>query len=218
MPSPSTIGGGTTVRGNIHSEGDLDIYGRVEGSVVARGDLLIGAGALVQSDVSGRRVVVQGAVAGNVTAEEAIVLEDGARVVGDLGAPRIGIRPGALVRGNVSTEGGLPAPKPRAAAAATRGVGPMTTQSGRAPAAREQQRPEPTRPAARPLPPPARPAPAPARPATPPRVEAVSHEAEPTRAAPAAEGSSRGAGAPPPPVVPSLGKGAKGSLRRKGAR
>src|SRR6185369_1948958 len=103
MDTASTIGRGTFVRGSVHGDGDLEILGRVEGSVTVSGELTIGDGALIKSDVSGRRVVVFGAVAGNVSATEAIVLEPGARVVGDLGAPQIGIRPGALVRGNVST-------------------------------------------------------------------------------------------------------------------
>src|SRR6516164_3683434 len=107
--STSTIGRGTVVRGSVRGEGDLEILGRVEGSVAVSGELSIGEGALVRSDVSGRRVTVRGAVAGNVSAAEAILLEPGARVVGDLGAPQIGIRPGALVRGLVSTGGPLAA-------------------------------------------------------------------------------------------------------------
>src|SRR5271155_863154 len=99
----STIGRGTVVRGSVRGDGDLEILGHVEGSVAVSGELSIGEGALIKSDVSGRRVTVHGAVAGNVSATEAIVLEAGARVVGDLGAPQIGIRPGALVRGMVST-------------------------------------------------------------------------------------------------------------------
>src|SRR5580698_3894348 len=103
MNGASTIGQGTLVRGSVRGEGDLEVLGRVEGSVAVGGELSIGEGALVKSDVSGLRVVVRGAVLGDVSAEESIVLEAGARVVGDLGAPRIGIRPGALVRGNVAT-------------------------------------------------------------------------------------------------------------------
>src|SRR6478672_6088259 len=111
MADASTIGRGTVVRGSVQGEGDLEILGRVEGSVAVSGELTIGDGALLRSDARGRRVVVRGAVAGNVSATEAIVLEPGARVVGDLGAPQIGIHPGALVRGMVSTEGaGAPAP------------------------------------------------------------------------------------------------------------
>src|SRR5688500_9854587 len=107
MASVSTIGRGSVVRGSVHGEGDLEILGRVEGSVAVSGELTIGEGALIRSDVTGRRVVVRGAIAGNVSAAEAIVLEPGARVVGDLGAPQIGIQPGALVRGHVSTRGPL---------------------------------------------------------------------------------------------------------------
>src|SRR5580693_7712368 len=119
MSVASTIGQGTLVRGSVRGEGDLEILGRVEGRVAVGGELSIGEGALVKSDVSGRRVVVRGAVLGNVSAEESILLDEGARVVGDLGAPRIGIRPGALVRGNVGTGAPLQqAAAPVAAAAA----------------------------------------------------------------------------------------------------
>jgi cytoskeletal protein CcmA (bactofilin family) len=114
----STIGRSTVVRGSVRGDGDLVVEGRVEGSVAVGGDLTLGESALVKSDVSGRRVVVRGAVLGNVSAEESLVLERGARVVGDLASPQIGIRPGALLRGNVSTEGnGAPARPARAAAA-----------------------------------------------------------------------------------------------------
>ncbi|KYF74429.1 hypothetical protein BE17_18080, partial [Sorangium cellulosum] len=103
MAAQSTIGPTTAIRGNVQGDGDLEILGRVEGSVVVNGDVTIGEGALIQSDVRGRRVIVRGAVAGNVSGEEAVILEPGARVVGDLGAPQIGIQAGALVRGNVTT-------------------------------------------------------------------------------------------------------------------
>ena len=121
MSSVSTIGLGTTVRGSIRGEGDLEIHGRVEGSVVVTGEVIITETALLKSDVRGRRIIVRGAVAGDISADESIVLEAGARVLGDLGAPQIGIRPGGMVRGNVSTGGPLPETKSAPAAAAPAG-------------------------------------------------------------------------------------------------
>ncbi len=118
MTTPSTIGRGTTIRGSIRGDADLDIHGFVEGSVVVKGELIIGETALIKCDVSGRRVIVRGAVAGNVSAEELIIVEPGARIVGDIGAPQIGIRPGGLVRGHVATGAPLPARAPQPAAAA----------------------------------------------------------------------------------------------------
>lgn len=232
VETASTIGRGTVVRGSVHGEGDLEILGRVEGSVGVSGELVIGETALVKSDVSGSRVIVRGAVAGNVSATESILLEAGARVVGDLGAPQIGIRPGALVRGLVATGGSLAAsaPAPGRATAATRTRPAPAAVSPKPPAQPVRQAAARPAPAARPVP---APAPAPRL-----RVEApttTSLHVEPQRVeeAPphptelehaeaqedeASEGEAREHGGPPPPVVPQIRKGAKASLRRKGAR
>ena len=53
-PDPS-LALGTVVRGGIRGDGDLEILGRVEGSVVVDGEVVVGEGALVKSDVRGRR-------------------------------------------------------------------------------------------------------------------------------------------------------------------
>ncbi|MCQ6458717.1 bactofilin family protein, partial [Vibrio parahaemolyticus] len=66
--------------------------------------------------ISARRIVVRGAVKGDLVAEEAVILESGARVVGDLRAPRISIAQGGLVRGHVQT-GAAGAARPRSASA-----------------------------------------------------------------------------------------------------
>jgi cytoskeletal protein CcmA (bactofilin family) len=238
MTTPSTIGRGTTIRGSIRGDGDLDLHGFVEGSVTVAGELLIGETALVKSDVSARRVIVRGAVAGNVSAEELIVLEAGARVVGDIGAPQVGIRPGALVRGNVATGAPLPARAEQPATAATaqapqRGrpaaqPAPTPARAAAPPAriaAPAATRPAPA-PAARPAPAPARPAPArpaPARPAAArPAAAPVAPPPEPAEpvevaAEEAPESSSaEHSGGPPPPVVPAVPKGAKAQIRRGG--
>ena len=193
MAVRSSIGKGTTVRGNVRGEGDLDIEGRVEGSVAIDGDLTIGEAALIKSDVSGRRVVVRGAVAGNVSGEESLVLERGARVVGDLSAPSIGIRPGALVRGNVSTMNGAGARPQREAARSEAAARPARTEQRTQQSART----------------PAVPKAAPA-----PKVEVAAKAAAVVPPAP----KSAARPAPPPPVVPSLKKGAKGALKRKAGR
>jgi cytoskeletal protein CcmA (bactofilin family) len=214
MESTSTIGAGTVVRGSVHGDGDLEVLGRVEGSVSVDGDLTIGETALIKSDVRGRRVTVRGAVAGNVSATEALVLDAGARVVGDLAAPQIGIRPGALLRGMVST--GAPAAAAPVASAAASRAQPVKAAPARAAA---PVRPSPVVRA------PARVEPARVEPA---RVEAA-RVAEPEapeddrreeHAGPAERAAERAAerGGPPLPIVPQIRKGAKASLKRKATR
>ncbi len=235
MTTPSTIGRGTTIRGSVRSDGDLDIHGLVEGSVNVKGELVIAETALIKSDVSGRRVIVRGAVAGNVSADELIVVEPGARIVGDLGAPQIGIRPGGLIRGHVATGAPLPARAPQAATPQTAksrpGTTAPTTPAARhtptpAPAAKPTPAPAPVRAPAPPrAPTPARaplPTPAPvavaAPPPTEPEDEVMVTEVptdEPTEHV-ASEADGNG---PPPPVVPAVPKGAKAQVRRgRGAK
>jgi cytoskeletal protein CcmA (bactofilin family) len=101
--SGSRIGQSTTIRGSIRGAGSIELDGRVEGTIDVDGDVTIGGNARIKSPVTGARVTVRGAVAGNVRGKHAVVLEEGARVVGDLIAPQIGIRPGGLLRGHVSS-------------------------------------------------------------------------------------------------------------------
>lgn len=191
MATVTVIGQGSKVVGRVTGEGDLEINGHVEGDVEVDGDVTVGEGGLVGSNVRGRRLVVRGAVKGDLVGIDAVVLEAGARVVGDLRAPRVAIAAGALVRGHVATEAGARSSASRAAPRAAAKVEPRRVEAPRAPAARETARD--VNKAARGAPPAtvARPAAAPVK-APPPAA----------RKAPA-------------PVVPVLKKGAKGALKKR---
>jgi cytoskeletal protein CcmA (bactofilin family) len=187
---PSVIGRTTRVRGRITGEADLDVQGFVDGEIAVGGDVTIDTQGMVGGGVRGRRLVIRGAVKGDLHGEEAIALEDGARVVGDVRAPRVAIAPGALVRGFVETGEG---------------------SGAQARTARAQ-------PAARPAAAPPRVAPpaskahvaAPSKPAE--KAASTAHaSAGNNTAAPA------GPRRPPPPVVPALKK-AKGQIAKKKER
>ncbi len=205
----SRLGRGVVIRGSIRGEGDIEIEGRVEGVLDVDGDVTLAESARVRvedGDLTGKRVSIRGAVLGNIRGSAAIVLEEGARVVGDLAAPSIGIRPGGLLRGHVSTGHG--------------GESGVPTR-GRAEAARrpvERSRPavkaSPSAKAMVAAPPPRAAAKSSARAASTQRaVEEVS-DAVPTPRAPKARGRAEA----PAPVMPSLKKGAKGQLKRKAGR
>jgi len=188
MAAASIIGQGTSVRGNLRGAGSIEIRGRVEGDVQVDGDVAIGEDGAVNGNVNGAQILVAGQVAGDLTGSEAVMLERGARVVGDLIAPRIGIAEGARVRGSVRTEGEPTAPR-RAAVVPTRRGGEAFGVA----------KPKPAMPAP---PKPAAPAPAPAKAAAPAPVAAPIAAADPPAG-------------PPAPVVPALGKGVKGKKKAK---
>src|SRR5579884_894862 len=191
----TVIGRTTKVHGRVTGEVDLEIQGFVEGEVVVGGDVTVDAHGLVGAAVHGRRLVVRGAVRGDLVGEEAVVLEQGARVVGDVRAPRVAIAEGALVRGYVQTsdEDGAPARASRGHGAAR----PVAAARGNAllPAANAS----PASSAARPV----------AKAAAPPRsdgAQAAAHGA-----------NNSGPRRPPPPVVPALRR-AKGQIAKKKER
>src|SRR5215207_7189914 len=105
MSSDSVIGAGSVVRGIVRGEGSLEIQGFVEGDVSVTGDVLVAESSAVRGNITGGKISVHGAVQGDVRGSEAVLIERGGKVAGDLSAPRIGIANGALVRGNVRTEG-----------------------------------------------------------------------------------------------------------------
>ncbi|HTQ04653.1 MAG TPA: polymer-forming cytoskeletal protein [Polyangiaceae bacterium] len=138
----SVIGRGTVVRGNVRGTGSLEIFGRVEGDVSVSGELVLGEESAVKGSVSGSHITVSGAVQGDVRGSEAVLLERGARVVGDLTAPRIGVATGALVKGLVRTDGEPALGAPRRAA--TGGARPMAFPARpAAPAPKPAERAEP---------------------------------------------------------------------------
>ena len=203
MAKSSSISSKTVIRGRIVAEGPLEIHGHVEGHIEAQSDVTIGDGALIKSDVQGQRVVVSGAVAGNVRGAELVLLESGARVVGDLSAPSVGIRPGALVRGHVAAgeEGGA-----RPARARTEARKPEIRKPA-APSSRGsvKQTPPSARGSVKQTPPPAKASTRGKKAPPAPVIPRDSGQAKKTAAKKRAEAPARsmsGSGKPTPPVVP----------------
>lgn len=189
MAAATIIGRGTAVRGNVRGAGSIEIRGRVEGDVQVDGDVAIGEDGAVNGSVSGAQILVAGQVAGDLTGSEAVMLERGARVVGDLVAPRIGIADGALVRGSVRTEGEPTAPR-RAAVVPTRRGSESFGGVKAKPVSAALPKPAPAPAVGKPAPAPTPPVSVPIAAADPPA-------------------------GPPAPVVPALGKGVRGKKKAK---
>lgn len=184
---PTIISESTHVRGRIEGKDDLEIDGFVEGEIALDGDILVGQTGRVGSALVGHHVVIRGAVRGDVTASQSVSLEDGARVLGDIRAPRVAIADGALVRGHVEAGVGATTPSKPATQASP---GRMSFAAAA--------------PVARSVPAAASKAAVPA--AAPPPPPAAVRMPEPVKkAAPAAPVAKKA----PVPVVPVLKKGAK---------
>lgn len=102
------IGPGITIRGKISGEEDLDVEGRVEGSIRLTENLKVAEGAVVAAEVEARNVDVSGRIMGDITVTESIVIEADAVVVGDITTPRLHIADGARYKGKVTMDFDIP--------------------------------------------------------------------------------------------------------------
>jgi len=97
----STLGRQLRVEGTIVCGEDLTILGKVEGTIRAKGTLVIAERADVQAAIDGQRVVVHGKVEGNVHGGEKVVLGPTARLTGNIEVSTLEILEGAYFKGNV---------------------------------------------------------------------------------------------------------------------
>ena len=102
----TTIGHSLTITGEITSQEDVTIHGRVNGKIsVQGGSLLVAEKANVQAEAQVSRVTVHGTFAGDVAATERIELTSTASVSGTLIAPAVVIQEGAVFNGMIEING-----------------------------------------------------------------------------------------------------------------
>lgn len=106
--APSVIDPHLSLKGEIESQGNLVIRGRVEGRIGAQGAVLVATGAFVDADVEASEVQVEGRVRGNISASDRIVLKACGSVEGRLSAPIVTIDEGAELNGRIDMPLGAP--------------------------------------------------------------------------------------------------------------
>lgn len=182
LTEETVIGPQISIRGRIEGEEDLRVEGRVEGTVSLTETLYVEPEGVVIAQVEARDVVISGILIGDVTTSNRVTLNKGAKLVGNMHAPRVIIADGAAFRGDIVMNGEEAPPsreRTRATATVPRGAvgGRGRARSGSYEAAPSRRAPAPRREVA---------APAPAasdRPSSRPAKRSPSRAAPPPRAA-----------------------------------
>jgi len=104
--TPSIISADLRITGNLHSNGDIQIDGKIDGNVDSK-SLTIGEDAEVNGTISCERVRVCGKVSGEIRAAW-VVLARSARVSADVVHKSLEIESGASLEGGVSRLEGEP--------------------------------------------------------------------------------------------------------------
>ena len=104
--SATLISAGTTLTGDLQSEGDLRIDGTIKGNVTSSAKVIIGATGFVEGLVTGQQADVAGKVVGNVEVKELLQLREQCVVDGNISAGKLQIEPSATFNGQCKMNGG----------------------------------------------------------------------------------------------------------------
>lgn len=97
--SATLIAAGTSLNGDISSNGDLRIDGTVIGNVSSAAKLIIGSSGMVEGDISCRQADITGKVTGNIRSSEILQLRGECVVKGNLYAGKLQVEPSATFNG-----------------------------------------------------------------------------------------------------------------------
>ena len=101
----ATLGSTIVVKGEITSDEDLQIDGKVEGNISVRGNrLTVGRTAQLNSEITAREVIVYGNASGNLRARDRVEIKKDGQVIGDITTSRISIEDGAYFKGHIEIE------------------------------------------------------------------------------------------------------------------
>jgi cytoskeletal protein CcmA (bactofilin family) len=103
--SSARLGSSLQIKGHITGTEDIQIDGKVEGSITLQGhQLTVGSTAQLHSEIHAAEVVVYGKVIGNVHARDRVDVKTDGSVVGDISTARISIEDGAHFKGRIEID------------------------------------------------------------------------------------------------------------------
>jgi len=106
MDSIALIGSSIHIKGEVSAQEPLTIAGHITGSIdVAGHRLTLTEASHIDADIKAHTIVVGGQVNGKMNAEERIIVEPTATLVGDVSAPVLTVREGAMLQGRLEIAG-----------------------------------------------------------------------------------------------------------------
>ena len=100
----NVIAANTKIVGNIESDGDFRIDGRVEGDVQTQGRVVIGKQGEVKGSITCTNADIEGVFEGNLKVSDTLSLSATAQVSGDTVVGKLSVEPGASLNGTCSME------------------------------------------------------------------------------------------------------------------
>jgi len=106
--SPTFIGAGSALTGDLQCGGDLVVAGSVYGDSTVRGSFTLSEGGRWEGRISAANAVVAGEVEGTLNVADKLEIRATARLRGALSARSIAVARGAVIEGEMAVTSGQP--------------------------------------------------------------------------------------------------------------
>ena len=101
----ATIGPSITIKGELTGQEDLEIQGKVEGTITLKKNrVMVSESGRVKADIHAKSIRVGGEVSGNLLGDDEVIILRTGRVEGDIKASRVVLEDGSKFKGSIDME------------------------------------------------------------------------------------------------------------------
>lgn len=98
------VGPSVSLKGNLKSDGNIKLKGKVSGDIKTKSDVFIDEGAEIKASVTAKNVKVAGTVTGDINASGEVQILESGRVFGNVASGALIVNMGAMFNGKSSME------------------------------------------------------------------------------------------------------------------
>ena len=96
---------GTSIEGDIRSDSNIRIDGRLKGTIHTKGRLVIGTSGVIEGEINCENADIEGVFIGKINVNQLLSLKATAKLTGDIITSKLAIEPGAMFSGACSMGG-----------------------------------------------------------------------------------------------------------------
>ncbi|HSQ35503.1 MAG TPA: polymer-forming cytoskeletal protein [Candidatus Binatia bacterium] len=101
----SLIGNTLLIKGEVFSEDEILIEGKIQGKITVKNRVIIGVNGNVEADVEAREVIIKGKVTGNIKGGQRVEIVPSGILHGNINSPRVVIADSGVFEGNIEMHG-----------------------------------------------------------------------------------------------------------------
>ncbi|GHT31342.1 hypothetical protein FACS189434_00890 [Bacteroidia bacterium] len=103
--SHNSLAAGTTIKGEIITDNDIRIDGRVEGNIDCKGKVVIGQSGNILGNIVCTNAEIIGSLSGNLKTYEVLSIQSTGKITGDIQTKTLVIEPNAVFNGSCKMGG-----------------------------------------------------------------------------------------------------------------